>query len=365
MNKYSTDILVVGGGILGMLTARELARAGAKVALVERGECGREASWAGGGIVSPLYPWRYSEGITALASWSQAQYPALAASLREESGIDPEWTACGLLMLDRDEAGRAHAWAERHGHQLLDLGVGGLREAEPALAMGDGALWMPAIGQVRNPRLAKAARGTLAANGIELWEHTEVTALRVEQGRILGASSSAGDIDASRVVIAGGAWSARLLGELAGGMAVEPVKGQMILYRTEPGAIRHIVLNEGKYVIPRLDGHVLTGSTLEYVGFDKQTTEQALSELRRVAESMFPLLAGSPVVHQWAGLRPGSPEGIPYIGRHPRVEGLFVNAGHFRNGVVLAPASARLMADLVLERPPILDPLAYALETIR
>jgi glycine oxidase len=362
VTKHSTDILVVGGGIIGMLTARELAMAGAHVTLVERQECGRESSWAGGGIVSPLYPWRYSDAVTALAGWGQQRYAELAAALQQESGIDPEWVRSGLLMLDVAEDVEALAWADAHGKQMEQLAGPGLRSLEPALAVGESGLWMSQIGQVRNPRLAQAARAALATHGIEVREHTEVSGLDIRDGRIHGVQTEHGAIEASRVVIAGGAWSAQLLQELAVGVEVEPVKGQMILYRIEPGAIRHIVLNQGKYLIPRRDGHVLAGSTLEYVGFDKRSTQEALQELQQVAETMFPLLADSPVVKQWAGLRPGSPSGIPYIGEHPQVAGLFVNAGHFRNGVVLGPASARLMADLVLEREPILDPDPYGLE---
>jgi glycine oxidase len=362
VTEHSTDILVVGGGIIGMLTARELAMAGARVTLVERQECGRESSWAGGGIVSPLYPWRYSEAVTALASWGQRHYAGLAETLTQESGIDPEWIRSGLLMLDVQEGGEARAWAAAHGHEMKQLAGAELRDLEPALAVGESGLWMPEIGQVRNPRLAQAARAALAVHGIEVMEHTEVSGLVFRDGQIRGVETDRGGIQASRVIIAGGAWSARLLQALAVGIKVEPVKGQMILYRTEPGAIRHIVLNQGKYLIPRRDGHVLAGSTLEYVGFDKRSTREALQELQQVAETMFPLLAGCPVVKQWAGLRPGSPSGIPYIGEHPQVAGLYVNAGHFRNGVVLGPASARLMSDLVLGRATIVDASPYGLE---
>jgi glycine oxidase len=268
-------------------------------------------------------------------------------------------------MLDVGEAPQALDWAGEHGHRMRPLDAAELHAEEPALALGKTALWMPEIGQVRNPRLAKAARGALEAHDIKVLEHTEVTGLQIRGGRVHGVETDRGKLAAERVIVAGGAWSAQLLGELGVGVEVEPVKGQMILYRAEPDAIRHIVLNQGKYVIPRRDGHILAGSTLEYVGFDKRTTEQALQELKQVAEAMFPMLVQTPVVTQWAGLRPGSPEGLPYIGEHPRVGGLYVNAGHFRNGVVLGPASARLMADLVLGRPPILEPGPYGLEARR
>ena len=364
MSGNSQDILIVGGGIIGMLTARELARAGASVRLLERGATGQESSWAGGGIISPLYPWRYEEPVTALAAWGQEHYPQLSRELFEESGIDPELLPSGLLMLDVEDGREAQAWATAHQHNIETLQAARLHELEPGLALGDSGLWMPDVKQIRNPRMAQAARISLQELGVVVEEHAEVTGLIVESGEICGVETIKGAYEAEQVVVASGAWSAELLQRLMVPVEVEPVKGQMILYRAQPDAIRHIVLNQGKYIIPRRDGHVLTGSTLEFVGFEKSTTKDALQELRQAAEAMFPLLAECEVVNQWAGLRPGTPTGIPYIGEHPGVRGLYLNAGHFRNGVVLGPASARLMADLVLKRPPILAPEAYALDSV-
>jgi glycine oxidase len=139
----------------------------------------------------------------------------------------------------------------------------------------------------------------------------------------------------------------------------------MLLFKTEPGVIRRIVLEENRYVIPRRDGHVLFGSTLEEVGFDKSTTESARNELHALAIKRFPALENYPVVKHWAGLRPGSPSGIPYIATHPSLEGLYINAGHFRNGVVLGPASARLMTNIVAGTIPIVPQEPYSLEASR
>jgi len=264
-------------------------------------------------------------------------------------------------VADTDEA---LSWSRTHQHPIESLRSAGLRELEPGLAVGDSGLWMPEVTQIRNPRMAQAARMALQTLGVVVEEHAEVTDLIVESGAIRGVETVKGRYEAEQVVVASGAWSAELLARLLVPVLVEPVKGQMILYRAEPEAIRHIVLQQGKYIIPRRDGHVLAGSTLEFVGFEKSTTADALAELRQAAEAMFPLLADCEVVKQWAGLRPGTPSGIPYIGEHPQVRGLFLNAGHFRNGVVLGPASARLMADLVLKRAPILAPGAYALDSL-
>ena len=183
-----SDILVIGGGIIGLLTARELVQAGAQVTLVEMGETGREASWAGGGIISPLYPWRYADSVTALASWSQRIYPTLCTELHDETGIDPELTPSGLLILDTEELEQALAWAERHQAEIQVLDGEALHVDEPELGpRPPQALRMPAVAQVRNPRLVKAARRALEGR-IVLREQEEVLELLVEAGRARGVA---------------------------------------------------------------------------------------------------------------------------------------------------------------------------------
>ena len=354
------DCLVVGGGLIGMLTARELAQAGLAVGLVERGETGRESTWAGGGILSPLYPWRYPDAVTALASWSQARYAELAEDLIAESGIDPEFQPNGLLILDTEEKAQALQWADKWQRSLDVVDTAKISELEPTLGdIPPQALWMPQVAQMRNPRLARALRKSIENQGVTLCEHTPVKGLVLGEHGVHGVLTEHGELNAERVVIAGGAWSALMLESVGISLPVKPVRGQMILYHAEPGVVQRIVLSRDRYVIPRLDGRILVGSTLEDVGFDKGTTRAAMRELEAEALRLIPALANYPIEHHWAGLRPGSPQGIPYIVQHPRIAGLYINTGHFRNGVVLGPASARLLADILLQREPSLDPAPY------
>lgn len=356
------ECVVVGGGIIGMLTARELARAGCRVRIIERGTLGGESSWAGGGILSPVCPWRAPEALTRLAGWSQRHYPGLAAELLAETGIDPEWTRSGLLILDSDEQDKAGDWATHH-HVTVELlddpaAIGAL---EPACRPAARALWLPEVAQVRNPRLLRALRASIERQGVAVHEHTAVTGILHEDGVAYGVGTAREVIRGDAVIVAAGAWSAGVMQALDVRVDVKPVRGQMLLYRAAPGLVRRILLSAGRYVIPRRDGRVLVGSTVEDAGFDKSTTEEARRELRQAAESLVPAFARCEVERQWSGLRPGSETDIPYIGAAPGIRGLYVNAGHFRNGLLLAPASAVLIADAILGRKGELDPGPFAL----
>lgn len=358
----SHSTLMVGGGAIGLLGALELAQAGEQVVLVERGSLGGESSWAGGGIVSPLYPWRYAAAVTALVHWSQDFYPGLGGTLLAQTGIDPQVHATGLYWLDLEDEPDAVLWAQREARYLHKVEMSRVYGALPVLGGGfTSAIHMPDVANVRNPRLVKALRAALLAlPNVRVYERTEVTGFLHKGGQIGGVLTSVGEMHAERVVLAAGAWSGQLLTSLGLELPVVPVKGQMILYKCAEDFLPAMVLAGGRYAIPRKDGHILVGSTLEHAGFDKTPTEVALASLKASAEELLPALADAEVVGHWAGLRPGSPEGIPFIGEVPDFPGLWLNCGHYRNGLVLAPASCRLLVDLLLGREPIVDPAPYA-----
>lgn len=358
------QVIIVGGGVIGLLTAFNLASRVGRVVLLDRAGVGQESSWAGGGIVSPLYPWRYSPAVTALAHWSQDFYPQLAQRLFGATGIDPEVHRTGLYWLDLDDEADALAWAARQHRPLKAVDISSVYDAVPVLGGGyRQAIHMADIANVRNPRLVKSLKAALLAlTNVTIHEQSAVTGFVRDGERILGVSTAAGDVLGDRVVLAAGAWSGDLLASLGLNLPVEPVKGQMILYKCASDFLPSMVLAKGRYAIPRRDGHILIGSTLEHEGFDKTPTQSALESLKASAVELLPALADAQIVGHWAGLRPGSPEGIPFIGPVPGFEGLWLNCGHYRNGLVLAPASCQLLADLLVGDTPIIDPVLYAPE---
>ena len=357
-----TDAIIIGGGVSGLLCARLLAATGREILLVDKGDLGRESSWAGGGIVSPLYPWRYPDAISALASYGQRHYPALIEALLEETGIDAELLASGLLILDEPEP-QMMPWAEKwdvsiellQGRPALDAVQPGLN---PAYRSG---IWMADIPQLRNPRLMKALAASVTKDPlITVKQGVEVLMIRTAAGCVKGIETGLGAFDCDTVLVAAGAWSGRLLREVCLPQPdIFPVKGQMIVFQAEPGLLQRMVMDAGRYLIPRKDGLILAGSTLEHTRFDKAVTAAARDSLQQFATGLLPALEKAPVVTQWAGLRPGSADGVPYIGECPHVRGLFVDAGHFRNGVVTGLASAQIATNLVTGVEPIIDPLPY------
>lgn len=338
------DILIVGGGVIGLGSALELAQGGASVTVLERGACGGESSWAGGGILSPLLPWDYPPAVTDLTQLSCRLFPEWVERVAEISGIDPEYRVSGMRVMPPFDAEKAAQWCAGHGVRLEQDGEG---------------LWLPDVAQVRNPRLIKALRLALERMGVRIVERAEVTGIVSTEDRVERLDTTAGPFAAEHYVVAAGAWSKKLLGKQGVQLDIKPVRGQMLLYKAQPGMLRHIILRNGTYLIPRDDGHILVGSTLEDVGFDKATTEEARVALHARALGMLPQLAQAEFIQHWAGLRPAAPGNIPTIARHPQLENLFLNSGHFRYGVTMAPASAQILANRLFNREQPFDVSSY------
>ncbi|MCL6416179.1 glycine oxidase ThiO [Aestuariirhabdus sp. Z084] len=357
-----SDTLIIGAGVIGLMLARALAIKGQRVTLLDRQSFGRASSWAGGGIVSPLYPWRYQDAVTQLASWSQGQYPKLSRELREQTGVDPEFDQQGLLLLDINDESEALSWSARYERELTRVDSQRLCELEPQLQGSNrNGLWMPEVGSIRNPRLLQALiRWVRQSSRVTSLENSGEIRLRVHKGKIEGVgSANYGKLSAGKVVVAAGAWSGPILNSVGVDLPVVPVRGQMLLYKAQPGLIKRITLVGNRYVIPRRDGRILVGSSLEYEGYNAYPTIEQRYSLERTAQEIIPALADYPVEKHWAGLRPGSSQGVPFIGEVTNTKGLYVSAGHFRNGLVLAPASTHLLACQITGERCDLDPMPY------
>ena len=350
---------MVGGGLQGLCTAAELARGGVHTALLEQDKPTQRSSWAAGGILSPLYPWREPTALQALIRWNQKHYPGLTDELVRVTGLDPEWQQCGMYIAAMNETEAAQRWAKTHKVRLRYTHD---RESFAPLLTADtgGLISLPEVAQLRPPRLLQALRQYLLHLGVVLKEQIRVDRLLLHGQQLEGVHTQDGPWQAKQVVIAAGAWSSRLLPGL--NAPIKPIRGQIICYQTKPDYLPHIIVRDGYYAIPRRDGLVLVGSTLEDVGFDNRVTCRVRQELMQAAEQLLPGLEQFKVVHQWSGLRPaGASDQLPFIGAHPEIKGLYLNTGHYRNGILLAPGSARLLVDLMLGKQPIVSSRPFAL----
>lgn len=357
------DITIIGGGIIGLLTAREFFKAGATVTVIEKNLLGQESSWAGGGILLPLYPWRQPDAITRLVLQSLKLYPALAAQLNTETMIDPEWNPCGLLITKSPDITAAVDWCTANNISFQQAGTDFFNTLNTT---PDNPLWLPEIAQARNPRLVKSLRQDLINKGITLIEHCELKAITLENNCITAINTTSGRFAVNQLIISAGAWTGQLFQQLFPTIAtprIFPVKGQMLLFDAKPETLKFMVLDGDQYLIPRRDGKILAGSTVEQDDFNKTTTTEAEDRLHAFALNLLPSLKNFPVVKHWAGLRPGTEHGVPYIDKHPEIDNLCINAGHFRNGLVMGPASAQLMVDLVLNHPTAVAQEPYKLSS--
>lgn len=350
--KKTTDVLIIGGGIIGCAIAETLAREGKSVALIERGMIGRESSWAAAGMLAPQSempePCDYFDFCLA----SRRMYPAVVERVREASGIDPQYRPEGMLYAAFNEAEEKillerAAWQRPLGANARALTREEARALEPALTSDIRMAVHFQEDHQLDPRLMTRAYMIAARKaGAHILECTPACGLVVESGRVMGARLAQGEMRAQWTILAGGAWSG-VLADLSFRIPLYPVKGQMILFQCATPPFRHTLHSPGIYLAPRLDGRVIAGATEEHdSGFDKSVRADAVHGLIERAFGLAPKLRDAELADSWSGLRPGTEDKRAILGECP-MEGLLLATGHFRNGILLAPITAARIAEFI------------------
>lgn len=343
------DVVCIGGGIIGLMSAYELAQRGRRVAVLDRGPIGREASWAGAGILLPASVDGARTDRQRLHAFSVTQYPLLSERLATETGIDIGYRQTGALELEltveaNDHDAKIAAGHPRSGERIAYDQIAAI---EPSLSSAvHRGVWIPQAAQVRNPRLLKALACACERLGVALLADRSVAFFHRSDGVLHSVESECGTrFQCGAAVVTAGAWSTKLLEDAGCRVPIFPVRGQIVAFQTAGDVVRHVILVGKRYLVPREDGLVLAGSTEELVDFDKRTTTEGINGLKRFASQLFEALSHVEVKATWAGLRPGCRLGRPIIGRVPGWANLWVAAGHFRSGIQLAIGTARVLAD--------------------
>jgi glycine oxidase len=363
----AVDCLVIGGGVIGLTTAWKLAQQGFSVRVCDQSTPGREASWAGAGILPPGHPGPMSstalaavsspasDPLTQLTSATCALWPKLSAELLEITGLDNEFHRCGGVELSlgtREELLASQSQWEAIGVRTEWLDPVSVRALEPACTDREPAFLLPDLCQVRNPRHLAALLRACQLAGVEITPDCPVTGWTSKPGRLTAAVTPHGEITAGKFCVTAGAWSSQLLATAGMPLEVIPVRGQIVLLEPSTVRLTRVIERDKRYLVPRRDGHILIGSTEELTGFEKINTDEGIRGLLEFAFTICPTLREAHIKRCWSGLRPCAVRGRPYIGPVPGWENLLVATGHFRSGLHLSPATAEILVSLIQGQSP-------------
>jgi len=362
----NSDVVIVGGGVVGLSLAYELSAHGVGSHVLEKNHLGMEASWAGAGILTPASLEGAREPIDRLRAHSVALTEEWSQALREETGIDNGYRPCGALEVavgteDRPAWSRSlEAWHQQ-GVPAQELDSKQLAEKEKALAEDlNAAYFLPTEAQIRNPWHLRALATACVQRGVDLAEQAPAHGFVVEGKRVTGVKTPSGVVSGEKFVVSSGAWAAALLNEVGLELKARPMRGQIVLLKASQPLLHHVIWAGPRYLVPRDEGRILVGSTMEDAGFASHPTAEGVRELLAFALRLAPALGSLEFEQAWAGLRPGSVDGLPYMGQVPGFENLYVSCGHYRAGFELAAGSALVMRELLLEQP-----LSVPLEAFR
>ena len=359
LENKNADVVVVGGGIIGCAIAYELSKQDVSVIVIEKApRVGTEASWAGAGILTSHASTH--EPYPELCRASLAMYPDLASELKDTTDIDIEFIHSGTLSVyfDASEAAGLIGLAERRVNRGFTADVLTPEQAwqlEPAVSKSiAGAVLFPEDGHVRNPRMVTALAKGAGNNGAKIILGNAVTGFCRENGRVVSATVNGESIHADSFVIAAGCWTGQLTSMLDCQISISPAKGQIVLLESMPPKFQRTIDGLGIYIVPRTDGKILLGATVEFVGYDKTPTVEGVKQMIDAAVTIAPELAESEFVQTWAGLRPYYKRG-PCLGQLPGYENVVIASGHYKNGILLAPITGKLIAELLISGKPSLS----------
>ena len=364
--EFKMHIAIIGCGISGLLTALELLDQGCSISLFDQQQAGKAASWAGGGILSPMYPWRYPQAVNDLAQHGKAFYQQWNEKLSPITGIDFEIHDTGLLIFDQNDFEIGQQYAEHHNEPMQHcqlLNRENLEQANPRISQQfQQAMYFSEISNVRNPRLLKSIITYLKQHPkVKLYENTWIDHFDIKNNKINSIQTTQGQrFIADQYVIATGSWSEHWSNQLGLKIPVHPVQGQMLLFKTPEQWLPTMCMNKVMYLIPRQDGHIVCGSSMDDLGFDHRPNIDTQRKIYEASVEMVPELEQFPIIKSWAGLRPSSPTGIPYIGRLAKLDNAWANFGHFRNGLCMGPASAQLLRQLILNQDTLVNAEVYS-----
>ena len=354
----SPDVIVVGAGAIGTSIAYQLAKAGVKVMVFERGQVGGGATGASAGMIQINPDRNTPSSLTALEAESARLFPALATELLDRTGMDIGYRAAPLLHVALQEAEepqlRAHrAWQVEHGMAVDWVDRSAALDLEPVLNPDiRAALYYPDNRQLMPRDLARALARAAVDLGAVLREGAAIDRLLTDGDRVMGVAIGGEAVHAGEVVIANGAWASAWSAALGTPIPVRPVRGQMVALRSAGTALRNVVSSLKGYILTKPDGSIYVGSTVEEAGYDARPTAAGIAGLLATVPHLTPQLADATFVSAWAGLRPGTSDGLPLLGRFPGWHGVTIAAGHFRDGILLAPITGEVIADLLAHRGP-------------
>jgi len=348
------DAVIIGGGIIGCSIALGLAQRGLSVALYERGGIGEEASWAAAGMLSPQTDAAARNAFFDLGIASRSLYRAFAANIAELSGIDPEYQDDGTICLTLREDELVHtsewvAWQQEQAPPIEFLSGDAARAMEPSISPNTkGAAFIKADHQIENRRLMDGLAVAIRLAGIDVHEGSAVDGISVVNGRAVGVISGGLTIDCGVVVMAAGCWSGALLRDAGISVPIVPARGQMLALKGPRPPFSRVIHGGKCYLVPRRDNRIVVGSTIEYAGFKKGITAQGIELLLSAAIELVPALKEFEIIETWSGLRPDTADHLPILGPSG-VDDLYLATGHFRNGILLAPITAELLVQSIVE----------------